>query len=64
MTSKFPDKTAFFYIICTQEHVGHVAALQPALESAGLGGHCHMAVEYARAMRDATKVCLITWIEA
>ena len=39
-----------------QEHVGHMAALQPGLEAAGLGGHCHMAVEYARAMRDATKV--------
>ncbi|KAF5834092.1 TIP-1 family-domain-containing protein [Dunaliella salina] len=43
-----------------QEHVGHVACLQPGLESAGLSGHCHMAVEYARAMRDATKAVLRT----
>eukprot|EP00983_Pelagomonas_calceolata_P041556 1138128-Pelagomonas_calceolata.AAC.7 len=44
-----------FVTVPSQEHVGHVASLQPGLESAGLGGRCHMAVEYARAMRDATK---------
>ncbi len=34
----------------------HVVALQPVLKACGLSTHTHMAVEWARAMREAAKV--------
>lgn len=39
-----------------QEYTPHMGVLQPALAAAGLGGHCHMSVEWARAVREAVKV--------
>lgn len=41
-----------------QDYTHHMAVLQPALSAAGLGGACHMSVEWARAVREAVKAVM------